>query len=279
MDIKNVSKSCPNYTFNETADTCLLKKEDVTLITCYVIVFFVGVIGNSIILIVVGPRCKSGPNIDILIAYLALFDLLASVFGPFVFLYWLITCEQTWHFGIVGCKILPTLSRIFTDISIGVILIMAIDRCRAIVVPLKEKFSRRTIHVAVAVTVVMSVLCEAHYINALEIDPQGYCMVLLVTDPTYSYPLVVLTMLRNTIFITIFSITTILIYAKICKSNESTKLLCSNVCQNRTRSARVMQMLVVMAVVFAISVMPRDAFHLAYTISWMDSSKVGIPCT
>ena len=285
MNISNLFVFSTAGTFNQTNitttapdATCSIKTDDMILVICYSFVFVIGVTGNSLVFLVFRPSWKHGTTINLLIMYLAIFDCLASIFSPFVFSYWLLTCNQTWHFGIVGCKILPTLSRIFTDISIGVILIMAIDRCRVILMPLKEKLSRGKIHVAVSVSLFMSVVYEWYYISALYINSDGECVVLRASDPKFSYPLVVLTILRNATFITIFSITTVAIYSKISKSNNA-RLLRTNSCRRRAQSVRVVKMLVVMAVVFAVSVMPRDILHLAYTISWMAPPKDGIPYT
>ena len=285
MNSGNLSLLSPRYTTTNsnitpsTTTPCLLTKEDIVLVTGYAMVILVGVAGNALVLLVFSPRWKRGPIIDLLILYLALFDLLASIFGPFVFLYWLITCDRRWHFGSIGCKILSTLCRIFTDISIGVILIMAIDRCRAIVTPLKERFCRHKIHLAVAIAVILSVLCESYYINAVFINNRGLCSVLSVNDPIYSYPLIVLTIVRNVAFITIFSITTISVYVKLYNSNNSRLLRTNSRRQRCLRSAQVIKMLVIMAVVFAVAVIPRDIFHLAYTISWMIPHSQGINYT
>ena len=266
-----------NITTLKGETKCVLKTEDLSLITSYSIVFCVGVFGNSLVLFGFGSYGRKRPMLDLLILYLAFFDLLASIFGPFVFVYWIITCNKSWHFGWFGCKTLPPLCRIFTDISIGIILIMAIDRSRAIVTPLKQSIRRTTIHTAVMATVVLSVLCETYYINALYIDnTTGRCVLPeIMRTPTYSYPLIVLTMGRNIAFVIIFAITTLAVRAKLYNSNHL-KLLRSNSKRRNQRSAQVMKMLIVMAVVFAISVIPRDLLHLSYTISWVVPGNNGI---
>ena len=251
------------------SNICVLNESRIILSVCYSIVFFVGVAGNALVLFIFRRQWKKGPIIELLILYLAVFDLLASVFGPFLFLYWIVTCHSQWDFGLIGCKILPALCRVFTNISIGVILIMAIDRCRVIVTPLRRRFGRKIIHASVGLCVLLSFLWESYYVKALHLDEYGNCNTISVTESSFSYPLVVLTFCRDIAFVTIFSATTIAVYVQL-EQNTLTKLLLQSKKQTRQRSQKVMKMLVAMAIVFSLAVMPRDILHLVYTISWMD---------
>ncbi|XP_057302055.1 prolactin-releasing peptide receptor-like [Hydractinia symbiolongicarpus] len=277
-DMADVSWSQNNNTQLSNNRTCVLNMVETFVITSYVVVFIVGFIGNSIVVLTFAPSWKKGPIIELLIIYLAFFDLLASIFGPWLFVYWIATCHKKWDFGWLGCKVLPTLCRVFTDISIGVILTMAIDRCRSIVTPLRNRFSRKSIHISVGITIVLSCIWELYYVFGLFINENGLCTVMTVSDPRFSYPLIVLTAWRNIAFVVIFSLTTLAVYIKL-KSSADQVLLQNSQGYNQIHSqrSRVMKMLVTMAIVFAITVIPRDIFHLTFTISWMDSD--GLPYT
>lgn len=263
----------PSGVEKSKSNSCVLNESRIILSVCYGIVFFVGVTGNALVLFIFRQQWKKGPIIELLILYLAVFDLLASVFGPFLFLYWIVTCHSQWDFGLTGCKMLPALCRVFTNISIGVILIMAIDRCRVIVTPLRRRFSRKIIHASVGLCVLLSFLWEYYYVKALQLDERGNCNTISVTEPSYSYPLVILTFCRDVAFIAIFSATTIAVYVQL-EQNSLTKLLLKSKKQTRQRSKKVMKMLVAMAIVFSLAVIPRDILHLVYTISWMDGKGI-----
>ncbi|XP_057302814.1 type-1 angiotensin II receptor B-like [Hydractinia symbiolongicarpus] len=265
---QNISQNGTNYINAQ----CVIRTTETLLLVGYCIVFVVGVIGNTIVLLTFKRSWRKGPIIELLIAYLAVFDLLSSVCAPLLFIYWTATCYMVWDFGWLGCKILPTLCRVFTDISIGVILTMAIDRCKSIVTPLRNRSSCKTIHIAVVVIIVLSCLCEAYYINGLLYIEQ--CTVVPAVYLSYSYPLVVFTVLRDVAFVLIFVVTTIAVYMKL-KSSSNRRLLLSSQTSTRKHSqrGRVMKMLVVMAAVFTVTVIPRDILHLTYTILWITSPK------
>lgn len=250
--------------------TCKISDaKTVILLLCFGLVFLVGLFGNITILSVFVPRIKRRSQIELLIVYLGVCDLFASIFGPGVFIYWKVTCGQRWDFGKVGCKIIPSMSRITVDISIGVVLIMAIERCRTIVTPFKERLSPRQIHVSVAFCLLSCILCEFYYIYAIEVTREGKCGVPQVSKFEYSVPLVVMTTIRDLAFVAIFSLTTVLVINTLKQS--STKLLMGAFSKKRQENnVKIMRMLVAMAIIFGILVIPRDILHLTFTISWMD---------
>ena len=186
-----------SHTVSNYTKLCTIHGNDSLLIFLYSLVFIVGVVGNIIVIIIFTPSWRNGPIIELFILDLAISDLFSSFVNPIVFIYWIATCHDHWHFGWLGCKILPALARIFTDISTGIILCMAIDRCRAIVTPLKRRLNRHLSHVVVLLIVLVSISCELYYIIAINIHDGG-CVVKTIQNPWYSYPLVTTTIFSVT---------------------------------------------------------------------------------
>ena len=254
-------------------DICELNDpKTVALLTSFALVLVIGIIGNVTILAVFVPRLRSGNKLELLIVYLGTCDLFASIFGPGVFIYWKATCGQRWDLGLAGCKIVPSMSRITVDISIGVVLIMAIERCRTIVTPFKRKLSSRQIHAAVGVCILLCILCEYYYIHAIEVTEKGKCGVTEVSKFEYSVPLVLMTIIRDISFVAVFSVTTLLVVRKL-KKCSSQELLGAFSKKRQENNMKIMKMLVAMAGIFGLLVIPRDILHLAFTISWMDWPK------
>ncbi|XP_065643651.1 somatostatin receptor type 5 [Hydra vulgaris] len=270
--------SSTNKTSSTPFNKCHLTYASFLLVAGYLLVIVIGSIGNTLVVIIFKFKLKKRPIIDLLIFYLAVFDGLGSLLGPLVFLYWTLTCHERWDFGWLGCKILPPFSRIVTNISTGVILIMAIDRCRSIVFPLKRRFRRTTIHVAMFATVAISIVWEAYYIKSLIIDKRGQCNTVPANEPSFAHPLIAMVTARSLIFIVVFSATTTAVYIKL-HNCERMILLRSSSSKTTNKNKSVMKMLVTMATVFVLSVIPRDVLHLTYTISWLDPDpdKGGIP--
>ena len=66
--------------------------------------------------------------LELLIFNLAISDLVNSILLPCIAVYDIVTCHCTWHFGWIGCKIIPVMTSVLPDISVGILLIMAIER-------------------------------------------------------------------------------------------------------------------------------------------------------
>ena len=279
----SILATTPNYINTTTSvphrvvKACVIDDwKTVTILVSFALVLVIGVVGNISILSVFVPRLDKKNKFELLIVYLAVCDFFASIFGPGVFIYWKATCGMRWDFGYIGCKILPAMSRITVDISIGVVLIMTIDRCRSIMTPLKRRLTSTNIHLSVLLCVVLCVLCEYYYIHAIHVTELGICGVPMVSRLEFSIPLVVMTTLRDASFVIIFTLTTLLVSLKLMR--KSNQALLGNFSKKRqTSNLRVLKMLVAMAIIFGLLVIPRDVLHLTFTVSWMNwPRKTGI---
>ncbi|XP_075055974.1 endothelin receptor type B isoform X2 [Mixophyes fleayi] len=99
-----------------------------TLVFC--LIFIVGIIGNSTLLrIIFKNECmRNGTNL--LIASLALGDLLHIIIDIPVITYKLLT--QTWPFGVEICKLVPFLQKTSVGITVLSLCALSIDRYRAV---------------------------------------------------------------------------------------------------------------------------------------------------
>jgi 7 transmembrane receptor (rhodopsin family). len=242
----------------------------ISLILSYFLIFMIGTCGNILVLTLFRRKVHHS-TLNLLILYLAAFDLFASIFVPFLFGYWVWTCDLEWHFGWFGCKILPVASRIFTSVSIGILLIMAIERCRVIVSPFKPPLSRLTIHLSVFGTIFLAFVSETHYIMILHITESGQCA--LTIPDFYIYTSISVTLFRTIVFITIFVSTTLLVTCKLRGKtgldNGESQEFSSHVEMRLRRKRRAMKMLVVMMIVFGVTVLPRDLFRMSLVTSYL----------
>ena len=271
---KNIS-SHSNVTIT-TDSLCVLEVKTYLLLVGYTLVFVVGLMGNGFVLYTFRHYWRRGPIIELLILYLAFFNFISSFLDPMTFGYWLVTCYGSWHFGWFGCKIVPSLCRVSTNVSIGLILIMAIDRCRAIVFPFRKRLNRSTIHVLVFISVVIGFLSEVHHMIGSFITDKGLCSVVKVLEPGYMYPLIFSISGRILTIIFVLSFTTLTAYFKL-KQSFNEKLLSASHNINRSLSKRcrkVTLMLVVMATVFSVTILPRDFFHIVYAVSWVTGKGI-----
>lgn len=261
-----------NSTFEPTPlAACQLYIQHIILLVFYTFVTIVGVFGNISIIYVFHYRIRRSKNVtECLITYLAMFDLLSSIFGPFTFLYWILTCSQQWHFGFVGCKTLPTLSRIFINISVGIIILLAIDRHRLICTPFKEQMKVRHGHIGVAVSICLSVIVEIYYVHALRIH-KGRCLVIPHNKQMYGIVSSSLLIVRDGFLVLAFTVTTAHAVYTLRKRDAIIPTI-SNIKANEMK--RVVTMIVVMQTVFLVLILPRDIFLVAFSFSWLDGDGI-----
>ena len=270
----NVSSNITSHSnITQTTDSlCVLEFKTYLLVIGYAVVFVVGLTGNGFVLFTFRHYWRRGPIIELLILYLASFNFISSFLDPMTFGYWLVTCYRSWHFGWFGCIIVPSLCRVSTNVSIGLILIMAIDRCRAIVFPFRRRLKRGKVHVLVFLAIVIGFLSEIHHMIGSFINDSGLCEVVNVSEPGYLYPVIVSISGRILTITFVLTFTTLTAYFKL-KQSFDQKILCAgggNV-TNRSLSERcrkVTLMLVVMATVFSVTILPRDFLHIVYAITW-----------
>uniref|UniRef100_UPI00358F125A endothelin receptor type B-like isoform X2 n=1 Tax=Myxine glutinosa TaxID=7769 RepID=UPI00358F125A len=103
-------------------------KHFTTILFC--VIFVVGIIGNSTLLRIIykNKRMRNGPNV--LIACLALGDLLYILIDSPFNVYKL--HAQNWPFGVVLCKAVPFLQKMSLGITVLSLCVLSVDRYRAV---------------------------------------------------------------------------------------------------------------------------------------------------
>ena len=131
MNVSNVTVEYPtlrnvSYEFNPTPEGPVMY---ITYIV-YGIVFFFGIIGNIIVLYVVGYRKKKRNSGDLYVVALACTDFLSSVIECVIMLNHMITHFSGWLYGEVLCYILPGTSQATTCASGWVLVLISLNRYR-----------------------------------------------------------------------------------------------------------------------------------------------------
>lgn len=98
------------------------------------------------------PRKK---NYTLVLTFLAISDIFFAILnlvyhGP-LFSY------DHWIYGLAGCKILGSVTTLGAWISIGIIMIIAVERFNGIVYPFKDGFSKKMIYICLAVNLLLAI--------------------------------------------------------------------------------------------------------------------------
>ncbi|XP_072428118.1 type-1 angiotensin II receptor A isoform X1 [Chiloscyllium punctatum] len=110
----------------------------------YSIVFVVGVLGNSMVVLVIYRYLKLTTVANIFLLNLALADLIFIVTLPLWVAY--LALEYHWPFGIFLCKVGATVMQLNMNASIFLVTCLSIDRYLAIVHPMKSRTRRTLVH-------------------------------------------------------------------------------------------------------------------------------------
>lgn len=278
-DAYNILDTIPG---EKTIAQCVLQLNDKAQVVLYCFVIVFGVFGNASICYFFGLFSKSASKgvSEVLILYLAVTDFCASIFSPFIGIYWIVTCRKVWHFGTVGCKLFPFLGRVFINMSVGIIVILALDRYRAICSPFNGQFKKKYIHASVIMTALLSILFEIFYLDALKWHEKPIrngsigCLVTPGDKPFYNRITTCILLTRDLFFVLVFSYTSIRIIFTLRKRNMYLK---SPDRSSRHEMDRIIRVIIVMEIVFITLVLPRDLLHISLQVSWWDGD--GFPVT
>lgn len=248
---------------------------EILLVCGFVFTFSVGILGNCFVCYFFGFKNRKKRNVtETLILYLGFVDLLASLVNPMLFAYWTITKYRRWDFGKIGCKIVAPLAPVTTTISASIIMIICIDRYRAIVAPFNGQFTKRQVNVAMGIVTTLSTVLHSSYIYYLEVETGVPCFVSYGGELGYAVPYIVGTILRDLTYICLFSFTTFAISRRL-KQRKDVNVNVDYSVKCRKESRKITRVLYRIGVIFAILVFPKDVLSVASTISWF--SPPGIP--
>ncbi|XP_066912311.1 neuropeptides B/W receptor type 1-like [Clytia hemisphaerica] len=241
---------------------------DWLLIGAFLIIMISGVVGNVLVIYVFGKK-RDLKTTEYLILYLGVIDLMTSVFNPSLNIYWIYYGFRTWHFGELGCKILPAIGPIMTTASGWVLLIFAAERYCAIVTPFTKRFTPGLIKLLCLGAVAISAGMYVHYSVALTHKFYGgRCVVPDVKVPEYGYPNCAFIIVRLLSFLSVFLLTNIRIYMTL-RQNES-RFSAKDLRETRNKqSKRIMRILNAMGIVFVVLVFPRELLYLVYNMNDM----------
>ena len=121
-----------NISNNGTVEYVLLSTGAKTFtIAIHLLIFVVGIIGNSAVIYHFGIKRKPSRAFDINIISLAVADLVSSFFSPVVTIHDLVTDLQHWHLlGEFGCKVFVSLDHVTMLVSAAMLTIMSLNRLR-----------------------------------------------------------------------------------------------------------------------------------------------------
>lgn len=134
------------------------------------IIFLIGVPGNIFVLYIFGIRRKKcRTRFETLLLLLGVTDCVSMLFIPTSFFYLTFTKFQVWHFGFIGCKIIPTILQMSVTISQGILVLISYERYHAIVYPFKIGFTNKCVCVWFVFVFIISIIFVLPYMFSFQI--------------------------------------------------------------------------------------------------------------
>ena len=144
------------------------------IVAGFVFISLFGIIGNSVAIYVFKPRPTRTRlrQMNLLVYYLAVIDLVSSILNPMLFLYWEFTDHSRWDFGSFLCTVLPSFRQISIVISLGMILLIIMERALSITTFQRVQLTSKKINVFLFIVILLSTLTEFDYIVSLKNSPK-----------------------------------------------------------------------------------------------------------
>ncbi len=157
----------------DTGSTDVTKYLDIAAVAFAVLIAVLGICGNLIVIFVLKFRIQ-GPlsAYDTILLYLAANDLFCASVVPAVFVYGTLTEFRQWLTDEVGCKIVMSIMPVSISISQGLLIVISVERFKAITKPLQRQNLGHKMIAKVFVGIFL-------------------CGILLVLPGAYSYSIVV----------------------------------------------------------------------------------------
>lgn len=236
-----------------------------------------GVIGNVIIIYKLGFAKRGTRNqYETFLLVLGFADFICMAVTPNVMVYGTITHFQSWHAGIIGCKIILSVLPMNVTISQGLLILIAYHRYEAVKKPLSSFiFTGRRVFIWSIICVLASLLLVFPYAYALEMvdDPKHATKTCTIRGAMSKY-----TLAFTAINVSRDIVTTIVLVAI---GNSTTRVLKKTnqgfAAKNSTQrwknariasTMRVRKLLKTVVVVFCLCTFPLDVYQLLLYVSF-----------
>ena len=170
-----------------------------------------------------------------------------------------ITCYRRWLIGDFGCQTVLSFYYVSFNMSIYILIFMSVDRCRSIATPMREKLTKKSIHVVVWILIIFLVIIQYYQIMNSNIG-NGKCTI-GKHRLTYVIPHIAIICARDFGFIAVFSIASIWIFNSV---NDISLKKCRR--HQIRRKKRVAKMLIMMKILFTLLVLSFDVFDCVMVV-------------
>ena len=253
-----------------------------TLRLIFIVVFIVGIIGNSVVCVAVIRRKRMRTSNNIFTFNLAVCDLLnVAIYLPTQMAAF--ENNHNWLVGNFMCHVVYILVPLCLCASIATLLVITSDRYRAIAYPMKPRLSGKMVKIILAFIWISSlVICFPLIFVAGEVRPapgKVYC------DETWPAPIYgeiywnFIFVIQYFLPLTMIAVLAVLIAVKIRQNNaihllpKGCQVIAAAVKQRMKQTSKITNMLIALVILYAICMLPQHIVFLSYTYGDLGMSK------
>ncbi|KAK3755847.1 hypothetical protein QZH41_003941 [Actinostola sp. cb2023] len=144
------------------------------------VIMLVSVVGNTMVVYITYTNRFMRTFAYVLIANLAVADVLSSLILPFLVVY---MEKGRWIFGEALCKIINPSFTVFSIVTTNTLVAIACDRSRALLFPFKLKPSTSETRLIIAIIWLLAFLVSLPSYGSRTIDYGGFCLEIYTDDP------------------------------------------------------------------------------------------------
>lgn len=253
-----------------------------TLRLIFIVVFIVGIIGNSVVCAAVIRRKRMRSSNNIFTFNLALCDLLnVAIYLPTQMAAF--ENDQNWAVGNFMCHVVYILVPLCLCASIGTLLAITCDRYRAIAYPLKPRLSGKRVKTILAIIWLSSlVISFPLIIVAGEIRPEPGKVFCDETWPEEIYREIYwnfIFVIQYFLPLTLIAVLAVLIAIKIRQNNaiqllpKNSQAIAAAVRQRTKQTTKITNMLIALVILYAVCMLPQHLVFIWLTYGNLESSK------
>ena len=241
------------------------------MLAFYMTILVLGLIENSLVLVVIFSKKESKTANDIFIANLTVSDLTFIIFASPLSIYMYFVQQYASMFV---CKFIFPMITVSFIVSIATVTSMGMQRCYAILNPFKPRIKRRTLIIWLAGTWFLSFLLVTPQIIVTKVSPTQSCY---EEWPSQTYPkmyTVFLFTLQYVFPLVIISVSYIGIGMHVSKNNDSKTLGVNIQSSRRAKDERaVKRTIIIILILFLLCMLPNQVAYFLLDFGSLDQRR------
>ena len=290
MDDSLENSTNPNPTGAKCIPFTKDKPMDIKLIkaACYSIIMLISLLGNTALIAIVARYKHMQTTTNLLIANMAISDLMVSAFAVPRELAEIFTGVQTWQIdgtaGVILCKLVYFFQDISTAVSIQSILVITVDRYAGVIQPYRDPIiTRRRRRVLIPLIWLISMGLHGNYFYTFrlkQVNNIRYCI--FSCKPAFdslqaqSIYFVAISVILIVIPLAVITVLYSLIFRSILKQRSFWKTVSSSRRRRRKEDTKIIKKILTIIVLFVMCILPIDITGLLHLFAWQEKIPCGI---